>query len=197
MGKRACEDVLAAAWDERRFPATRLRLPIVNGERDPQRRLESYVWRILDGGPVLRPDGGGQMLRQVYAGAVAEAIAGMLGRADTFGHAFNLCQDETPTIAELVALIAELLGAPARVRAVPAAELEAAGLDPIAASPFSTRWKSFLDPARAKRELAFRHPPLREYLARVVASLLAHWPSEPPPQYAQRGREVTFRRVEP
>ena len=121
MGKRACEDVLAAAWSERRFPSTRLRIPIVNGERDHLRRLESYVWRILDNGPLLVPDGGG-----------------------------------------------------------------------FAASPFSTRWKSFLDPGRAQRELAFVHPPLRVYLDKTVASLLAYMPAEPPGSYEQRPREIEF-----
>ena len=194
VGKRACEDVLVAAWAERLFPSTRLRIPIVNGERDNTRRLESYVWRILDGGPLLIPDGGSARLRQVYSGAVVAAIVRVLGDPDTLGQAYNICQEETPTLAELVTLLAELLGAPARLVSMPVAEMEAAGLDPIAASPFSTRWKSFLDPDRAKRELGFVHPPLRAYLDKVVASLMAHLPAEPPATYAQRPREIEFAR---
>src|SRR5262245_49512011 len=34
VGKRDCEDALAEAWAGRRFPATRLRIPMVDGERD-------------------------------------------------------------------------------------------------------------------------------------------------------------------
>jgi nucleoside-diphosphate-sugar epimerase len=192
VGKRGCEDVLAEAWERRRFPSTRLRIPIVNGERDNTRRLEGYVWRLLDRGPLILPDGGTARVRQVYSGAVVTLLAAMLGRADTFGHAYNACQDETPTLAELVTLLADLLGAEARIVGAGAAEMAAAGLDPVAASPFSTRWKSFLDPARAKRELGFRHPPLREYLGRTVASLLAAWNPEPPAGYAQRPRELEF-----
>ena len=194
MGKRGCEDVLAAAWASRGFPSTRLRIPIVNGERDHLRRLESYVWRILDGGPLLVPDGGGARLRQVYSGAVVSALLRVLGDRATFGQAYNVCQEETPTLSELIALLADLLGAPARVVGVPVAEMEAAGLDPIAASPFSTRWKSFLDPGRAQRELGFVHPPLRVYLDKVLASLLASMPPEPPAGYAQRPRELEFAR---
>ena len=194
MGKRACEDVLAAAWSKRRFPSTRLRIPIVNGERDHLRRLESYVWRILDGGPVLVPEGGGARLRQVYSGAVVSTLLRVLGDPTTFGQAYNVCQHETPTLAELLVMLADLVGAPARLVAVPVAEMEKAGLDPIAASPFSTRWKSFLDPGRAQRELAFVHPPLRAYLDKTVASLLAYMPAEPPPSYAQRPRELEFAR---
>ncbi|MGH2459141.1 MAG: hypothetical protein ACRDIY_09770 [Chloroflexota bacterium] len=31
---------------------------MINGERDHLRRIESCLWRILDGGPVLLPDAG-------------------------------------------------------------------------------------------------------------------------------------------
>src|SRR5262245_34369656 len=72
MGKRAAEDELREAWSGSRFPGTALRLPVVNGERDPTRRLESYLWRLLDGGPVLLPDGGASRLRHVYCNDVVQ-----------------------------------------------------------------------------------------------------------------------------
>ena len=194
VGKRGAEDALGEAWEAGRFPSTVIRIPIVNGERDHTRRLEGYVRRVLDGGPVLLPDGGAARVRQVYAGAVASTIAGLLGRHEAVGRAFNLCQEETPTLAELVALIAEITGAAARVVDVPAAEMARADLDPVAASPFSTRWKSFLDPSRARDELGFRHPPLREYLERTLGWMLAEWREDPPPGYAQRPREIELAR---
>jgi nucleoside-diphosphate-sugar epimerase len=189
MGKRAVEDVLAEAWESRRFPATRLRLPVVNGERDHSRRLEGYVWRVLDGGPILVPDGGGHRLRHVYSGDVVRALVGLLGNERTFGRAYNLCQDETPTLAELLTRLAEALGAPARLVPIPAPELEKAGLDPVAVSPFSGGWMSFLDPRRARAELGFTHRSVAEYLDRIVAAWLAAPPAEPPPVYAGRDRE--------
>ncbi|HEY2945995.1 MAG TPA: NAD-dependent epimerase/dehydratase family protein [Vicinamibacteria bacterium] len=189
VGKRAAEDVLARAWPSSGFPSTRLRLPMVNGERDYHRRLEGYLWRILDGGPVILPDGGDRPTRHVYGAAVARAIAGLLGRRDTFGEAYNLAQDETPTAREMLAIAAELLGAPARFVPVPARDVEAAGLDVVAVSPFSGRWMSFLDPGRAKAVLGFRHEPLREYLGRIVAAFLAHPPASPPPALGQREHE--------
>jgi nucleoside-diphosphate-sugar epimerase len=192
VGKRDCEDVLAEAWARERFPSTRLRLPMVDGERDPQRRLEAYLWRILDGGPVILPDGGQRPVRHVYAGAVVRAIVELLGRQDSFGRAFNLSQDEMPTLAEYVALLARLLGAPARARGVASAAIRAAGLEPRGVSPFSVQWMSCIDPSLAKTELGFRHEPLEEYLGRIVASFLAHPPAEPPASYARRGDEVTL-----
>ena len=189
MGKRACEDTLHAAWENEGFPATRLRIPMVSGERDYHRRMEGYLFRMLDGGPVILPDGGARQTRHVYGGEVVRAITAMMGDKQTFGQAYNLCQEETPTLAELLAILAELLGASPRFASVPSADLVAAGLTPSLVSPFSTRWMSFVDPAKARETLGFHHLPLREYLGRIVASFMANPPAEPPQSYAHRGKE--------
>jgi nucleoside-diphosphate-sugar epimerase len=185
-GKRECEDVLAEAWDARGFPSTRLRLPMVDGERDPSRRLEAYLWRLLDAGPVIVPDGGSHPVRHVYAAEVALAVAGMLGDPATFGKAYNLAQNETPSLAELLGQMAEILGTPARLVPLSRARLEEAGLEVRSVSPFSGSWMSFLDPSRAVAELGFRHQPLRAYLEKILGCFLAHPPAEPPPGYARR-----------
>ena len=192
--KRALEDALVEAWEKSRFPATRLRIPMVNGERDHFRRLERYLWRMLDGGPVLLPDGGDPVTRHVYSGSVVKAILALLGRVDTHGQAYNLAQDETPTLGELLTLVAERLGAPARLVDVPAERVRAAGLDPLLLSPFSGHWMSFLDPTRAKEELGFRHEPLGSYLDKIVTSFLAHPRPDPPPGYESRVVEVALAR---
>ena len=121
IGKRAAEDVLGEAWARDGFPSTRLRLPMVNGERDYFRRLEGYLWRLLDGGPLILPDGGDRPMRHVYGAAVARTIVSLLGRRPTFGEAYNLAQDETPTPREM---IAPTLSIPFRV-APPAPSVDA------------------------------------------------------------------------
>lgn len=189
-GKRSCEDALARAWEERKFPSTRLRIPIVNGERDYYHRITGYLFRLLDGGPLILPDGGRVQTRHVYGGEVVRAITGLLGQEKTFGEAYNLCQAETPTIRELVTTMADLLGATPTFADVATADLESAGLVPTMVSPFSTRWMSFLDPAKANATLGFTHTPVREYLSRIVASFLANPPTDPPPAYAHRPREL-------
>jgi nucleoside-diphosphate-sugar epimerase len=188
--KRALEDALAEAWAKTRFPSTRLRIPMVSGERDHFRRLERYLWRMLDGGPVLLPDGGDRVTRHVYSGSVVQATLALLGRPEAFGQAYNLAQDETPTLRELLSLVAGRLGAQARLVEVPAERVRAAGLDPLLLSPFSGSWMSFLDPARAKAELGFRHEPLGAYLDKIVASFLAHPSADPPPGYESRAAEL-------
>jgi nucleoside-diphosphate-sugar epimerase len=196
MGKRGAEDALAAARAERAFPSTRLRIPMVNGERDYHRRIEGYLWRLLDGEPILLPDGGRTPTRHVYGGAVARAVARLLGNPATHGQAYNLAQDETPTLGEILAILAEILGASARFVEAPSGRMASAGLDVVQVSPFSGRWMSFLDPTRAKTELGFRHEPLRPYLEKIVSSFLAHPPAEPPESYATfRLREVELARL--
>jgi len=189
MGKRGLEDELARAVAERRFPATRLRIPMVSGERDYLRRVERYLWRLLDGGPILLPGGGEHQTRHVYSGAVVAAVLALLGNAASFGRAYNLAQRETPTLRELVTTLAELLGARPRLVDRSHADVRAAGLDPLALSPWSGSWMSFIDPSLAESELGLRHEPLRAYLDKIVTAFLAHPPAEPPPGYELRARE--------
>jgi len=188
--KRALEDELRAAWEQRRFPATRLRIPMVNGERDHFRRIERYLWRMLDGGPILLPGGGARVTRHVYSGAVVKAILGLLGREASFGRAYNLAQDETPSLRELLATLARLVGAPAPLVEIDAESVRKAGLDPLVLSPFGGEWMSFVDPSLAKAELGFRHEPLASYLDKIVTSFLAHPPADPPPGYEKRADEL-------
>ena len=131
-------------------------------------------------------------MRHVSGSEVARFVCEILGREQTFGRAFNLCQDETPSLGEFVALLAGLLGAPARTRSVSAEAIRAAGLEPRGVSPFSVQWMSYIDPSLAKAELGFRHEPLETYLASIVASFLAHPPAEPPPSYARRAEELAL-----
>lgn len=189
VGKRACEDALAAAHAEHGFPATRVRIPMVNGELDYLRRIEGYLWRLQDGGPVLLPDGGTHRVRHVYGGEVARFVQGILGRADTLGRAYNVAQQETPTLAELVGRLRDLVGSGAELVPVPAERIRRAGLEPGRVSPFSDRWMSFLDPSRARRELGFVHEPLELYLGKIVAGFLAHPPADRPEGYAHRAVE--------
>ncbi len=192
IGKREAETILREAWASYGFPITCLRLPVVNGERDPERRLEGYLWRILDGGPVLLPDAGTNQIRQVYSGDVAKAIVGMRGLKSTFGEAFNLSQDEEPTLAELVQLMSDLLGAPLRVQNITDASLIHAGLLPRRVSPFSGKWSSRLNPTRAKELLGFRHEPLAQYLDKIISTWLSYPPTTPPDGYRDREQEIAL-----
>ncbi len=188
--KRRAEDALIAAGQTDNFPATRLRIPMVSGERDYYRRAESYLVRILDGGPVILPDGGLHPTRHVYSGAVVRLIASILGDTQTFGRGYNLAQTETPSLVELVTLMADLLGSPARLASIPATKLQAERIRPAAISPFSGRWMSFLDPTLANTELGFDHEPPATYLDKIITTYLNAPPDAPPANYATRADEI-------
>jgi nucleoside-diphosphate-sugar epimerase len=188
MGKRACEDLLAATPS---FPATRLRIPMVNGPRDHYRRVERLVHRILDGGPLLcaEPE---RRVRHVDAAEVARTMVALAEDPRARGEAYNQAQDETPTLEELTSAIAREIGGPS-VRLVKRSrdQMRAAGIDPRAAFPFGGHWMSFLDPAKI-RALGVDHAPLDRTIAKIVGELLAHLP-EPPEDYrAQRDREIAL-----
>jgi hypothetical protein len=53
---------------------------------------------------------------------------------------------------------------------------------------------SFLDPARAKAELGFRHEPLGAYLDKIVTAFLAHPRADAPPGYEHRAPELALAR---
>ena len=191
MGKRMMEEALLGAAGTPGFPATVLRLPMVQGEGDPSRRTESYLWRMLDGGPLLLPDGGDRRLRHVYAGDVARFIVDLAGRGAAFGRVLNVCQDEAPTLGEFLAMLAGRLGASPRLVEVPAGALEAAALPVAEVSPFSTPWMSMLDPRRAEAEFQFRPTPPEEYLPRLVEDFCAH-AAAPPEDRGLRERELAL-----
>jgi nucleoside-diphosphate-sugar epimerase len=193
IDKRGAENVLLKAFREHGFPSTRLRIPMVNGERDPQRRFDAYLWRMLDGAPLLVPRSTATA-RHIYAGAVAQTLEKLVDAPPEPGEAYNLAQDETPTVRELVEAIAQRAGSEAVVVDVPEEDMTKAGLSVRAASPYSTAWMSSIDPTLAKEKLGFVHPSLPTYLDAIVESLLANGPKEPPEGYAQRAKELELLR---
>lgn len=188
MGKRACEDLLVRSSD--RLPSIRLRIPMVNGPRDFYRRIERYVHRMLDGGPLVVPDAA-RRVRHVDATEVATTIDALLDDPRALGEAYNQAQDETPTLGELLSAIGSEIGVRPQIVEIP--DL-AAHVDVRAASPFSGQWMSFVDPAKL-RGLGVGHAPLAVTIARAMGELLAHLPAPPDDYLAQRPRELSAARA--
>jgi nucleoside-diphosphate-sugar epimerase len=191
VGKRDCEDAIAAAARDG-FPATRIRIPMVDGPLDYHRRLEGYLWRLVDGGPLLLPGGGDVAVRHVDGADVARFLASILLREETFGRAYNVAQDEAPSLSAIVSALRDLTGSAARVVDVAPGAVREAGLAVEAVSPFHDPWMSFLDGSRARDELGFRPRPVAQTLATVVDAFLAHTPPDRPPGYARRDVERTL-----
>ncbi|MFO0595778.1 MAG: NAD-dependent epimerase/dehydratase family protein [Myxococcaceae bacterium] len=182
LEKRAMEEVLLRG----EVPFTTFRLPMVHGGRDWRRRLDSVVWRVMDGGPVLltRPDA---PMRHVFSSAVVRALVDALERGPT-NRAWNLAWSDNLSVRSFVVALAGLLGAEPRIVATTDAQLTAAGLDPKLACHFNTSWMSALDASAAREKLDFVHEPLGVWLSRFVHASMSAW-SSPPPSFSQREAE--------
>lgn len=185
--KRDAEDVLAASPQ---LPSTRLRIPMVNGPRDYYRRIEKYLRRLLDGGPLLVPllDRG---CRHVYGADVAKFIATHLGDTTLFGQAINLADAGETPLRQILSMLADRLGAPSP-RLVPCDHtlLAERGLTARDVSPFSGRWMSNPDPTLAITRHGWVPTPLERQLDTIVEAFVSNPPAEMPAGYEQRAIEI-------
>jgi len=197
MGKRALEAALARASAATGLRALALRIPVVQGEEDHggSRRLWAWIERLLDGGPVLLPDAGRQVVRFVYVEDVAATLV-TLARIAAWpeARALNLAQPDEMPLREFLERVAALAGASPRFVRVDRERVERAGLADSCA-PYWGRWCSRPDPARAMAALGVRPRPVAEYLPDVVrAHLASHRPASHP-GYARRAEEIALART--
>ena len=194
VGKRRAEKTLLALRGTHGMRALALRLPIVQGAGDGSLRLWAWLERMLDGGPILLPDGGERPIRHVWAGDVARAVV-WLAEHDAPRQAFyNLAQPDTLPLRDFLERVARAANLNPTFVNVSWDELLAAGFDEIDLAPYASRWASRLDPARAAGEWGFVGTGVDEYLPEVVRWHLENRPRESHPGYATRARELEFAR---
>ncbi len=186
--KRECEDALDEAWVGRRFPATRLRLPMIHGVDDPKGRIHGYVLRLTDGAPLLVPLESGPRIRQVHVDDVVGAVVRIVEEGLGIGAAYNLAPDDLVSFHDFLATLGGILDVTPDVVRLPRDELLAEGLFPNC-SPLSNPWMSVLDGSQARDALDVSPRGLTAWLPGLVGRLLDEEP-EPPPSYReQRERE--------
>ena len=187
--KRECEDLLEEAWSARGFPSTRLRLTMVHAEDDPRGRIQAYVLRLLDGGPLLIPAEPSPPIRPIHADAVVDTVVRILEEGAGKGAAFNLAQGEAWTHDELIGRVGGMLGVEPVLERRQREELIRAGVFP-ACAPLANPWMSVLDPGRAARELGFRPGTFADWLPAVVEhAARGNWPAG---AEALRAREIAL-----
>ncbi len=188
MDKRNAEDIFANAEG---FPYTVLRLPMVNSERDPFKRLYGYILRLKDGGPLLVPETPNHPLRHIYGLDVVNAIMRLIETGKGKHTAYNISQDETVSLDDFLGILARLKGKnPPTIVRKKASELEAAGFLPDC-SPFSDHWMSELDNTLSKQELGLTYTPLATYLEKLIEHY-RKFPPQPPVSYRRRNAEIQF-----
>lgn len=172
--KRRCEEALARAWEEDRFPFTALRLPMVVGPHDYTQRADAYLERIASGGPVILPEGGLNSWGFLWVEDVAEAVASNLANSAAFGRAYNLAQREATTLRQFVELATGFLQARSQILTLPTAWLKAVGLG-TAFSPYTHHHDILLDCHAAEEELLFRPTPAVRWIDQLVRDFRNRW----------------------
>ncbi len=187
--KRRCELALSHAWESDRFPFTTLRLPMVVGPGDYTERAQTYLERLLDGGPVILPDGGLNSWGFLWVGDVAETIAANLMNGNALGRAYNLAQREIVALRQFVETAAGALGLRPTLASVPLEWLNRLNLG-TAFSPYTHDHDIVLDTSAAQRDLLFEPTPFLSWCEQFVAEFRARWDGTPSRLYATRPLEL-------
>ena len=190
IGKRQAEGALFVLRESYGVRATALRLPIIQGEGDGSLRLWGYLERLLDGRPIVLPDGGERLLRHVYVKDVANAIVTLASLETTSEPVYNLAQPDVVTLREFLEAAADIAGVKPPMVDASWDEIADAGIEP-AFSPYAGKWSSLVDPARAA-EWGFFGTRLSDYLPRVVQWHIMKKPASSHAGYAFREQEVAL-----
>lgn len=189
LGKRRAELALLALRGTHGVRGVSLRLPIVQGEEDGSLRLWAYLERMLDGGPLVLPDGGARLTRFLDAGDLARTLVRLAESPPPRGAIYNLAQPEVLTLRDFLERAARAANLTPRFVDASWEDCRAAGLDEWF-SPYAGKWVSVIDPSRAAAEWGFLGTRVDEYLPRIVRWHLEHRPEKSDEGYAQRPREL-------
>lgn len=120
VGKVQCEDHLFELCRAEGLPVTILRVGHTMGPRSPAATRDPVFFaRIEAGRPVLIPGEGFAALSLVHVNDVARLMAALPGAEAVKGEAYNVSGSEVTTIVGVVHLIAQAMGAKARIVEVP------------------------------------------------------------------------------
>lgn len=187
--KRRCEMALQQAWETQQFPYTSLRLPVVVGPEDYTARTQAYFERLLDGGPILLPDGGLNSWGFLWVQDVAEVVAANLANSNALGNAYNLAQREVVNLRQFVELAAAFLDRRPALVSVPSQWLKRVNLPPTF-SPYSHDHDIVLDISAAQRDLLFRPTPFATWCEQLAHHFRSTWDGQLSKLYATRPLEL-------
>jgi nucleoside-diphosphate-sugar epimerase len=137
------------------LPGTVLRLPAVYGPGNEQHRLSAHLKRMADERPAILIGEGQARWRWThgYVENVAEAIALAVTEPQAAGNVYNVGEEATPTEAERVRKLGEVVGWTGEV-----VELPQENLPDHLQSPFDWQYELATDTGRIREELGYREP---------------------------------------
>lgn len=171
LGKRGAELTL---WrgEREEVPFTILRPGYVVSPHDHLGRMQFFVRRLQDGGPVVIPSGAADVFQLAWHADVAAAFARVLGDAASFGRAYNLVGRELFTYPSLVRALAAAAGVEARCVEVPRALLRRGALasQELPFGEDDSMWAC--DTMRLERELGLAPTPAATWLRELAGAPL-------------------------
>jgi 2'-hydroxyisoflavone reductase len=124
--KASSERALFRLGDEIGLPVSTFRPPYVHGPRQPFYR-EQFFWdRLLDGRPIILPDGGETLMQWAFVDDVADAFVRAIEVPEAAGEAFNI-GNEPISQRNFVELLARIAGVEPRLVSVSRERIRAAG----------------------------------------------------------------------
>jgi nucleoside-diphosphate-sugar epimerase len=125
--KASTERALFRLHGDSRFPVVTFRPPFVHGPRQLLYR-EQFFWdRMIDGRPIVLPDGGGTPMQWVFTDDIARACVRAIEVPEAIGQAFNMAHVEPLTQRTFVEALARAAGVAPRFVSVPRTVIAAAG----------------------------------------------------------------------
>ena len=121
-GKRHMERVMLESPED--WPFTVVRVPATHGPDDPSGRFQWWLSRILDGGPLLLPDGGTHALQLGFSRDLARFLVKLLEGSGKARSIYNYAQREMPALVNYLQVLADTADRPLRTVAVPSAMLQ-------------------------------------------------------------------------
>jgi nucleoside-diphosphate-sugar epimerase len=153
--------------------ATVIRLPMVYGERDPQRRDEPVLRRIRAGRTRLPIGTGTWRCGRGYVGEMARGVRLALEAEAARGEIFNLAEADTPTARTWIEQIIAAAGADLELVRVPDDVLP-----PDLGSSGAIQQQVVIDSSKAARLLGWTHADPMDGIRRSVNWHLAHPPAD-------------------
>ena len=120
-GKRHMERVMLESPED--WPWVVVRVPATLGPGDPSGRFAWWLSRILDGGPILLPDGGHHAVQLGYSRDLSNFLIRLLEQSPKHT-IYNYAQAETPTLANWLRVIAAAAAKPLNTMPVPSQILQ-------------------------------------------------------------------------
>jgi nucleoside-diphosphate-sugar epimerase len=190
IGKRAAEAVL---WrgERSRVPFTIVRPGYVVGPHDHLKRMEFFLRRLHDGGPVLVPSGSGDIFQLAWHADVASAMARVLGDEACFGRAYNLCGPELFTYPTLVRALAAVAGTLTSCVEIPRENLRSGALaaEELPFGEDGSTWAC--DTTRLEHELGITPTPAATWMGELVGGAMPERDAE---DEARRAAELALTR---